>query len=122
MEEVVYFATIYVFKDGELQVSIPCLEKGDFIKQFMKRVCVYEEEDKVRIRVVREGLPPFWLRVKEHERVKHVRSYVSTNVSEESTKKRVGEGVYYKDRKPFVGDRSDMFYDGWKGQKKKTFR
>ena len=120
MEKVIYFATIFVFKDGELQVSMPCLKEEHCIK----RVCQYGEEDKVRIRVVREGLPPFWLTMKEEERLKHALPPVNDpatklmrDLVDECRRSRNETEI-----NPFtsVGYLSDIFFDYWKSQSKKT--
>lgn len=114
MEKVVYFATIYVFKDGELQVSMPCLKEEHCIE----RVCQYEVNDRVRIRVVREGLPPFWLTMKEEERLKYalppasgpaaelMRDMIAECRSKNKTEINPAASVEY---------RSEKFYDGWGG-------
>ena len=118
MTSVKYFAIIYVLKDGkedgEFECSMPCFTE----EEVLRRASQYEH----RARVIREGLPPFWLSV--NDCVKE--QYSNASIKGQARPLELS-GMSDGDYKETVGlprtkefhtiEPSQVFYDPWAARK-----
>lgn len=116
MGKIVHFAVVYVFRDGEFQVSIPCRNE----EEVMEKVSRYGEKIGEKVRVVCEGLPPFWIQLKKEERAKYARPVTAHRYAREFTHRvpkelKLGEPAVKDHSTTPISHHSDIFYDPWTG-------
>jgi len=109
-----YFAVVYVYVDGEEQAYIPCLRED----QVMAAASRYD-----KVRVIRDGLPPFWLRLTEAERAKYalpvVEDFEPDLLYEPSTECVNTAGEFRADTKKATDLHPGELYDSWNAYKSK---
>ena len=100
-----YYAVVYAYgADGEEEAYMPCFSH----EQVMARAARYE-----KVRVVGDGFPPFWLRLTEEEKAKHILPTRDDFEPEFNLNRPQIDPVV-------SSKQSSTFYDSWRGYKKSS--